>query len=189
MKKYLLSLMILLAVAVLLQACSGAQATTQVPIAAIQAGGNPSQATSYPAPGVVGQAAPGKAGYPAPGAAVQSPPGQAAYPAPGAGVLVMTADGKSKTIATSAINAIAKAKASVNGTAMDVRKLTDLLAAAGVTPGAQTTVSGANGNLALSAEQLSKAYLDVAADGLVKLVVDGVQPDKWITSVVKVTVQ
>ena len=37
--------------------------------------------------------------------------------------------------------------------------------------------------------QLAKAYLDVAGDGMIKLVIDGVQPEKWITAVTVVSVE
>jgi len=184
MKKYYGLKIILLAAVMLLAACNQASTATPAPPAATAipqtgpAATPASSKTGYPAP------APTQAGYPAP-----SDAGQAGYPVPGSGVQVKAADGTIKLIALSAVNAIAKVKVSVNGKELELRKLGDLLKAAGIATYKSATVVGSNGPMQLSGDQLAKAYLDVAGDGMIKLVIDGVQPEKWISALTVVSVE
>jgi hypothetical protein len=187
MKKHTLFTIILLAAAMLLSACSGAPSATQAaPAAATQVVSIPQTSVGYPAPAGVLAQPQAQGGYPAPGVIAQPNVPAAGYPAPGGGLQVTGADGKAKAIA---IGAIAKVKVSVNGSSMDLRKLSDVLNAAGIASAKQATVVGSNGKMTLTTDQLAKAYLDVAADGTIKLVVDGVQPDQWISGVTQVTAQ
>ena len=181
MKKYYGLTIILLAAVMLLAACNQASTATLAPPAATPT----SSKAGYPAP------APTKAGYPAPAPTTAEYPtqGGAGYPAPGSGVQVNAANGTTQLIALSAVNTIAKVKVNVNGKEMELRKLADLLKAAGIASYKTATVVGSNGPMQLSGDQLAKAYLDVAGDGMIKLVIDGVQPENWITAVTVVSVE
>lgn len=175
MKKYNLLMVTLLVAAVVLSACSGA--ATQAP----------AQATT-----VAGKATAGPAtAYVPPTTGQQKPPAVSeAYPATAAGgVQVVVGDGKAKVVEASAVKALAKAKASVNGKDLDLRKLGDLLKTAGISTFKSLMVVGRNGRTQLNADQAGKAYLDVAEDGTIKLAIDGVTPDRWITGVMQVNVE
>jgi hypothetical protein len=193
MKKYIVLMVVLLAAVLLLSACNqastatpAAPAATAIPPtmpAVVPTAGKPSTTPAgYPAPGAT------KEGYPAPSGA-QSPAGQVGYPAPGAEVQVKAPDGKTKKIAMSALMGIAKVKVPVNGKDMELRKLADLFNVAGIAAYKTVTVVGSNGQLQLTGDQPGKAFLDVAVDGTIKLVIDGVQPEKWITGVTQVSAQ
>jgi hypothetical protein len=183
MKK--LFIILLVAVLFVLSGCSTA-APTQGP-APTKMNAAPTNA-GYPAPSVNTAAT----AYPAVGqktAVPNSPaPTQAGYPAPGLVVKVTAADGSVKTINGVAIVDLPKAKVSVEGTDIQASKLADLLKLGGITTFTKVTLSGANGTLALTKEQVAQAYVNIAGNGSIQLSVQGIAKDKWISGVQSIKV-
>lgn len=159
-------------VMVLLSACGAAPTATQ---ATAGAKSTPGPATAYVPPA---------AGQPT------APSAASAYPAGAKGaVQVFVGEGKAKVVDAAALKALAKAKVSVNGKEQELRKLADLLKTAGVTAYKNLTVVGRNGRTSLTSDQVGTAYLDIAEDGTIKLAVEGVAAENWITGVMQVNVQ
>jgi hypothetical protein len=180
----ILSLLVL-AASLVLAGCSSAptEATKSNAPTAVVAG-NPTKAPApgYPAPTAPGKPADVPTGYPAPGTGAAQPT-TAGYPAPGMALKVSAADGSTKVLDGSALQALKKSTVKLDGKDIEVRKLADVLNAAGIAAYTKVTVNGANGSLALTKDQVSKAYFEIAADGSIQIDVDGMSKDKWISGV------
>jgi PBP1b-binding outer membrane lipoprotein LpoB len=153
---------------------------------------NPPQATKAPAaatPPPAGYPAPDKqnppAGYPAAGQTSQpnQPNAAAAYPPDGIILQIVKADGKVVPIEFKGLSALAKQQVTLDNKPQNVSKLTDALSLGGITAFNKVTVMAASGSLALTKDQVAQAYLDVQANGNVRLLVQGVPADKWLTGV------
>lgn len=135
----------------------------------------------YPAP--VQQST--QAGYPAAG----QPDASAGYPADGIVLQVVKADGKVISLDFKGLTALAKQNVTLENKQENVRKLSDALTLAGVTSLNQAIVTGSNGQLTITKDQVAQAYLDVAANGMIRLLVQGVPQDKWLTGVAGIKVE
>jgi hypothetical protein len=179
MKPFSYAIIVLMISAFLLSACGGSPqptAVSQPPTAATQAG--------YPAP--VKQATP--AGYPAAGQPGQ-PDTSAAYPPDGIILQVVKADGKVAPIDFRGLSALAKEKVTLENKSENVSKLSDALGLGGVTSYTKVTVTASNGSLELTKDQVAQAYLDVPANGIIRLLVQGIPQNKWLTGVSGIKVQ
>lgn len=182
MKTLSYALIVLIVAVFLLTACAGSPqttASTQPAAAATKAG--------YPAPAK--QATP--ASYPAAGQPGQTaqPDTSAAYPADGIILQIIKADGKVVSVDFKGLSALARQKVTLENKQENVSKLSDALSLAGVTTFNKLTVTGSNGTLELTKDQATQAFLDVPANGNVRLLVQGIPQNKWLTGVGGIKVQ
>lgn len=174
MKPFQTLTILVLAASGLLSACSGnptAEPKPSVPNAATIA---------YPAPSAPSNSQP--TAYPV-SVLNQAQASMPEYPAPGQDLKITAADGSTKTVVGTALMALTKIKVNLNGNDIEVRKLTDVLNAAGINTFTKVSVNGANGTLALTKDQAAQSYLDISADGNIQLDVQGMPVDKWINGV------
>jgi hypothetical protein len=129
-----------------------------------------------------------QAGYPAAGQTVQ-PDASAGYPADGIVLQVVNADGKVISIDLKGLTALAKQNVTLENKQENVRKLSDALTLAGVTTVNKATVTGSNGQLVLTKDQVAQAYFDFAVNGKIRLLVQGVPQDKWLDGVNEIKVE
>lgn len=121
-------------------------------------------------------------GYPAAGKPVQAE-ASGAYPADGVAVQIVKADGKVISLDFKGLSALVKQKVTLENKQENVAKFSDALSLGGISAVNRVTVTASNGQLVLTKEQVAQAYLDVAANGLIRLMVQGIPQDKWLSGV------
>jgi hypothetical protein len=121
-------------------------------------------AAAYPSPAVAVEAGPTTAGYPAPGNAPAAPTAQA--PQSGQGgqstqghLLVMKPDGSSVTLTGADLQKLTPADATVGQSDQSGYKLSDVLAAAGVTDYQTVVVIGSGGSVPLTKAQIDTGVI------------------------------
>jgi hypothetical protein len=175
MKSFSYAFIVLIVSMTLLAACASApQPTTASTQAGYPAQAKPTVAVGYPA---------------ASKAAVVQPNAAAAYPPDGVIMQITKADGKSVPIEFKSLSALAKQAVTLENKQENVSKLNDALSLGGVTSFTKLIVTGSNGSLELTKDQAAQAYLDVPANGNVRLLVQGVSSDKWLTGVSGIKIQ
>lgn len=154
---------------------------------------NPTAAApdSYPAPksGDKTVAPTQSAGYPAPlpKATSQATP-KTGYPAMG-NLQVIKSDGSIGSLALDALKALPTTKVTLEGKEENVRKLADALNLAGITTFSKVTVTSPGGTLALTKDQVTQAYLDIANDGNIRLMIQGISKDRWPATVMSLKIE
>ena len=127
-------------------------------------------------------------GYPA-ASQPDQPNAAAAYPADGIVLQVVKADGQVVSLDFKGLAALAKQNVTLDNKQVNVSKLSDTLSLAGISAPNKVTLTGTSGQLELSKDQVAQAYLDVTANGTIRLLVQGVPPDKWLTGVSGIKVE
>ena len=190
-----LFVMILLLFSLALSACSPSKSPTAAPTAAGQKSGYPaptSQAAqpAYPAQGSA--PAQNNTAYPAPQQGAGSPTTSAAYPAPQAGlaVQVVKADGSTANLAAADFQKLTATQVTVGQADMPGYKLSDVLAAAGVTSFQQVTVTGTGNPVTLTQAQVTPDVIlsTVDPNGL-QLAGSSLSTDQMIKGVTKIQVK
>ncbi|HEY3344893.1 MAG TPA: hypothetical protein VGJ97_08195 [Anaerolineaceae bacterium] len=196
MKKstYSRTLLVLICLGLVLAACSPSQ-----PVAGDKAGSSPTTPAgaqpAYPA------AATKPAGYPAavqqPAAAVQ--PTSAAYPAPQntpvaqaqpGSIQVVKADGSSVTLSSADLQKISPTDVSIGQSDQSGYKLSDVLAAAGVTSFTQVVVIGSGGSAPLAqADVTAEVILSTVDPTSLQLVGPSLSADKMVKGVSQIQVK
>ncbi len=136
--------------------------------------------SSYPPP--VQQAT--SNGYPAPGKPAQGD-AAAAYPAEGIVLQIVKADGNVISLDFRGLSALAKQKVTLENKEENGFKLSDALSLGGISAVNKVTVSSNSGQLVLTREQVAQAYLDMAANGMIRLMVQGIPQDKWLSGLME----
>ncbi len=189
MKQKLIWIVFLLMAIVILAGCSGSPATTQPTTAPAAA----TSASGYPGPQPGGSGAPtGPAGQPStgyPAAGQPAPAGTGAYPAQGQTLVFNLPGGANKPVGLNALMSLATVSVNADGKDQPMRKLSDALNMVGATTFTKVTATGQSGTLTLTKDQVAKAYLDIQADGKIRLVVTGVDPVQWPLGVTAITVE
>ena len=197
MNKGILKLFLWLGVVLMIAACNSAPTATQpAPAPTIGATVGATQPANYPAP-APNQSVPTMAvdsqpnGYPAPAQNTQAPQIalQAGYPAQGAGLTVTLVGGASQVLTLDVLKSLATVNVNLEGKDQPYRKLGDVLVKAGATGFKTVNVTGQNGLLPLNPDQVGQAYLDIQADGKIRVLVQGIPQAQWPTSVTSITVQ
>ncbi len=197
MNKGILTLFLLLMVATILAACGSAPTATQpapAPTAGATTGNTqptnyPPPAPNLPAPTTAGGTQPG--GYPAPDQSTQAPQlgPPAGYPVPGGGVIVTLAGGANQVLTLDILKSLATVNVNLEGKDQPYRKLGDVLTKSGAAGFKAVVVTSQSGSLPLNPDQVGQAYLDVQADGNIRLLVQGLPQTLWLTNVNGITVQ
>ncbi len=195
MKNKLIWIVLLLMATVILAGCSGSPATTQ-PTAA-PAAATSAAAAGYPSPKPGDTSAPAApvpqapTGYPAAGQpAATQPVAQpaGAYPAQGQTLAFNLPGGANKPVSLDALKSLATVSVNADGKDQPMRKLSDALNMVGAATYTKVTATGQSGSLSLTKDQVANAYLDIQADGKIRLVVTGVDPAQWPLGVTAITV-
>jgi hypothetical protein len=190
----------LLITMVILVGCSGNATATQ------SAGSNPPSAQPnsqsiaatnqpYPAgkPGAQGQpAAATPAGYPAAGQAAQPQAAQnpqSGYPAQGGALVITLPGGGSQPISPDTLKSLPASNVNIAGKDQSLRKLGDMLNMVGASNYTKVTATGKSGSLTITKDQAAQAYIDLQADGTVRLLVQGVDQAQWPAGVTAIQVQ
>lgn len=152
--------LVLVCLSLALAACSPKPAATTAPMQPTQAepkAGYPAQGSAQSGYPAQNSAAPAQA-YPAPQGSQAAEPANPAYPAPqnGLSLEIDKPDGSTVTLTSADL---AKLPAAQNG-----YKLTDVLAAAGVTSFQQLTVTGTSGSTTLASNQVTADVILATAD-------------------------
>ena len=183
----LIALLVLLSLA--LGACSPSQATP-APAANSEKSGYPAATgpTAYPAQG-------NPTGYPAPqpqGASAPTSPALAGYPAPQSGqpLQIVKPDGSTVTLAAADLQKLSSVVVTVGHADMSGYKLSDVLAAAGVTSFQQVTVTGTGAPVTLTQAQVTPDVILSTVDpsGL-QLAGSNLSADQMVKGVAKIEVK
>jgi hypothetical protein len=129
------------------------------------------------------------AGYPAPqqAATTQTDP-KNGYPAMG-NLQVIKSNGSINSLTLDALKALPTTKVTLEGKEENVRKLADTLNLAGITTFSKITVTSSGGTLALTKDQVAQAYLDIANDGSIRLMIQGISKDRWPAAVTSLKIE
>jgi hypothetical protein len=132
------------------------------------------QATSYPAP--------------LPTATAKAAAPETGYPAVGS-LQVIKSNGNISALTLDALKALPLTKVTLDGKEENVRKLADALNLANITAFSKVTVTSPSGTLALTKDQVTQAYLDVADNGSIRLMVQEISKDRWPTAVISLKIE
>jgi hypothetical protein len=195
---------VLIGLSLALAACSSGQPTagdkagsspTTPPAAAA-----PTQAAGYPAAQEAAAAQPTSAAYPAPQATQPEPvaqptqvvqPTQAAQPVPAAGsLLVVKADGTRVTLSSADLQKIVPTDVSIGQSDQSGYKLSDVLAAAGVTSFTQVVVIGSGGSVPLAQTAVTAdVILSTVDPANLQLVGQTLSADQMVKGVTQIQVK
>ena len=103
--------------------------------------------------------------------------------------MVTLVGGATQTLSLDIIKSLATVNVNLEGKDQPYRKLGDALNKAGATGFKTVTVAGQNGTLQLNPDQVGQAYLDVQADGSVRLLVQGLPAAQWPVKISAITLQ
>jgi hypothetical protein len=131
------------------------------------------QSTSYPAPQSIStsQAVP-ETGYPAMG-----------------NLQIIKSNGSVSPLTSDALKGLPLTKVTLEGKEENVRKLADALNLAGITTFNKATVTSPTGTIALTKDQVAQSYLDVANDGSIRLMIQGISKDRWPNAVISIKIE
>jgi hypothetical protein len=200
MKRIITGIVSLLMATMLLAGCSNNPTPTQAaPGASATQAAPASPATpttvGYPGAGQQGgTSANPVGGYPAAGqgAAATSPANQnlaGAYPAGNQTLMFNLPGGITQPVTADGLNALPTATVNIEGKDQSLRSLADALKMVGADTYTKVTINGQNGSLTITKDQVAQAYLDIQADGKIRLLVQGADPAQWPVGVTTIKVE
>ena len=103
--------------------------------------------------------------------------------------MVTLAGGANQVMTLDILTSLATVNVNLEGKDQPYRKLGDVITKAGAAGFKTVVVTGQSGTLPLNPDQVGQAYLDVQADGNIRLLVQGLPPAQWMTNVNGIIVQ